>query len=546
MSMKKMVAIVLIGSLSVGMMGCMDKGNEKKQEKIREEKRVEPPKDPLGKYDETVTISTALPENAGIQWVDGDNYDDNPWYRAYEERLNIKVVNDWVSNDYTTKLNLTIADGDLPDVFFVQEQQFQQLIEADLIWELGDIFENYASETVKGYMEMEPGMFEAAKRDGKLYGIPQLSCGIVDQPTQIWVRQDWADEIGLREINTMEDFEKLAKTFREKHGGYAITENQDLECMKNLAIAWGAHPGIWVEGEDGNLEYGSIQPQMKEVLMKYSEWYEEGLINPEFAITDMEKMFQQIINGEVGICPYAQWFGYNPGPDIISNLGDKACFDAYKIPSANGETVKTSIKYSNYGYIVVSKECKNPEAALKLLNFFAYMSDDAQGKESTEFIDSLFNHAYTNIPYALRVINPMTDYNQFEKVTSYLEKYQNGEEVDSSELGKDAIKYEHCVEWLEKKTPEAVGDWMQQGSPKSAYRISKEIIDNDEIIKDAYWGQHVETLLNSGSTLDDILTEGFTKIIVGEEPIEYFDTLVENWEAAGGEAATKEVNELCK
>ena len=28
---------------------------------------------------------------------------------------------------------------------------------------------------------------------------------------------------------------------------------------------------------------------------------------------------------------------------------------------------------------------------------------------------------------------------------------QNGEDVDSSELGKDAVKYEHCVEWLEKK-----------------------------------------------------------------------------------------------
>lgn len=118
--------------------------------------------------------------------------------------------------------------------------------------------------------------------------------------------------------------------------------------------------------------------------------------------------------------------------------------------------------------------------------------------------------------------------------------------MDSSELGKDAVKYEHCVEWLEKKTPEAVGDWMQQGSPKSAYRISKEMIDNNEIVKDAYWGQQVETLLSSGSTLDDILKEGFTKIIVGEKPVEYFDTLVENWKAAGGEAATKEVNELCK
>lgn len=59
--------------------------------------------------------------------------------------------------------------------------------------------------------------------------------------------------------------------------------------MNNLAVAWGAHPGIWVEGEDGNLEYGSVQPQMKEVLAKYTEWYKEGLINPEFATTDMEK-----------------------------------------------------------------------------------------------------------------------------------------------------------------------------------------------------------------------------------------------------------------
>lgn len=43
--------------------------------------------------------------------------------------------------------------------------------------------------------------------------------------------------------------------------------------------------------------------------------------------------------------------------------------------------------------------------------------------------------------------------------------------------------------------------------------------------------------------MDDILIEGFTKIIVGEESIDYFDTLVADWESAGGAKATEEINE---
>lgn len=57
------------------------------------------------------------------------------------------------------------------------------------------------------------------------------------------------------------------------------------------------------------------------------------------------------------------------------------------------------------------------------------------------------------------------------------------------------------------------------------------------------WGPQTETLLSAGSTLDDILIEGFTKIIVGEESIDYFDTLVSDWESAGGAKATEEINE---
>ena len=86
---KQALAFLLAGCMAFGMTGCMTKGEDKSANKKGEtQKKVEAPEGPLDKYSETVKISTVLPENAGIQWQEGDSYDDNPWYRAYKERLN--------------------------------------------------------------------------------------------------------------------------------------------------------------------------------------------------------------------------------------------------------------------------------------------------------------------------------------------------------------------------------------------------------------------------------------------------------------------------
>ena len=459
--------------------------------------------------------------------------------RAYKDQFNIQVVNDWVSNDYTTKLNLSIADKSIPDVFFVDAQQLKQLKEADMIYDLTDLYDEYASDLLKGYMEQESATFETGKLDGKLYGVPQLSYGIIDQPAQIWIRKDWKEKLNLADPQSIDDVINIAKAFQKEYGGYGLTENQDLDCFKILATAWGAYPKIWVETESGELGYGSVQPEMKEALEVYAQWYKEGIVDPQFATKDLEKMLQGELNNEVGISPYFQYWGYDPGPNMVSNNGKDSIFEPYKIPSATGETVKAPIEFANYGYIVVNKNCKNPEAVFKLLNFYARCMDEPDQVDD-QLIQDLFKNAYTNIPYALRVINPNTDYNQYIKVTETLKKSLD---EDPMTLGKDGIKYQNSVNFIKNADPTGVGDYLQQGGPKAAYTISKEMLDNGEIVKDAMWGPDTETLLNSGSTLDDILIEGFTKIIVGEKDINYFDTLVQEWEKAGGEKATEEINE---
>ena len=41
-----------------------------------------------------------------------------------------------------------------------------------------------------------------------------------------------------------------------------------------------------------------------------------------------------------------------------------------------------------------------------------------------------------------------------------------------------------------------------------------------------------------------ILNEGYIAIITGEQPLDYFDTMVEQWYNAGGTVLTEEANEL--
>ena len=505
---------------------------------------VEPPEDIWAPYEETVVITTMGEENSGTAFQGDDDYQNNPWYQAYKDRFNIDLHNKWISNDYGTKLNLSIADADIADVFYVDSARLTTLYNAGLIMNLDDVFDRYASDTLKGYWEENKDTWETGCFDGSLYGSPQMSYGIIDQFEYIWIRQDWMQECGFDGPETMDDVIEIATTFAKKYGGYGLAEDQNLDNFFRIALSWGAHPGIWLEQEDGTLGYGSIQPEMKEALAQYAEWYQEGILNQNFTTMDSDKMFQDMINGKCGVIPFAQWFSYNPLPDVISNQGPEAIFYPYEIPTQDGSEIKGSVKFNNGGYVVISNNCKNPEAVMKIVNFFCYMMDNAvEGGEETEFIYSLYDNNYPNLVRGTRVINPMTDYNQFIQIKDAVDRYLAGEEVDISDLGKNVSKYNNCVNWVENQDPNGVGDWLQQGNDRSTYGIAKEYVDKKQYVQDAMWGAQTPTLQSAGSTLNDILIEGFTKIIIGDQPIDYFDTIVEQWLTAGGQQATAEINE---
>lgn len=535
------ICAMLMGVASViSLAGCMSKPSTSTAQGSA---KVEAPEDIWAPYSETVVITTMGEENSGTEFQNGDDYGNNPWYRAYKERFNIDLQNKWISNDYSTKLNLAIADRDIADVFYVDSARLKTLYDAGMIMSLDEVFDRYASDTLKQYREDYADTWETGCFDGQLYGMPQMSYGIIDQFQYVWIRQDWMQECGFEAPETMDDVITIATTFAQKYGGYALPECQTLENFYRLALSWGAHPGIWVEQADGTLGYGTVQPEMKEALAQYAEWYKEGVVNPNFSTLNWDKMMQGMINGECGVIPFAQWFGYNPLPDLIKNQGPDAVFYPYEIPTQDGSPIMGSVSFNNNGYVVISKDCQNPEAVMKIVNFYIYTVNDAVGVETNEYLSELHSFNYPNVVRGTRIINPMNDYNQYLQVKDAYDRYLAGEEVDTAALGTNLSKYESCVKWTESQDPNGVGDWLQQGNDRSAYGIAKKYVDEEQYVKDAKWGPDTPTLQAAGSTLNDILIEGFTKIIIGEKPIDYFDEIVQQWLTAGGAQATAEINE---
>lgn len=547
------MAVLLILTLLFASMGCNNIKKDSEDASLggdtdaitnmnESAKNMTPEELQFGAYDETVTISTATSEYLSAQYPQGDDITNNVWIRAYMERFNINVVTDWVSDEYDTKLNLAISSGELPDVFRVTSAQLRQLIEADMIWDLSEVFDTYASDRLKGYMKTDYDSYLSGTVGDAFYGIPQMHWGIIDQPDYVWIRKDWKEELELEDPKTMDDVVNIAKTFMEKgYSTYGMAVDQSLDYLNVLAPAWGAYPDMWIAGKDGNIVYGSTLPEMKDAIAAWATWYEEGLLDADFATYDFVAMNEGVVSGQVGIQPFYQWWGYNPGVDTVSNNGPDAFFEPYLIPSAIGkDEVVQSIFFANGSYTVVSKECKNPEAVIKLLNFYAYMVDEAVGQEDESIIAEFLDNDRAHVVGAFRVLNPNCDYEQYQAVSKALET------TDTSHFTTSGMwqKYNNSIEYINNQTPGALGDYMQQGNDKSSYGLSTYVLDNELYVKSELWGASPEALLSYGSTLDDLLTEGFTKIIMGIEDIDYFDTVISNWKAAGGDEVTLGINEM--
>lgn len=563
MKKKQLIAFASAMALAVtSLAGCGKSEESTQKEAVSEAEGTAKEDLPLSKYPETVTVHLGGSLNPNAKLPDGMTYDDNPYIDFLKEDLNIEVVYDWVasSTDFEEKMNLCIGSNTVPELMNVNATQYRALLKYDMIQPLDEYFDDYASDALKSYVES--GGEELQKcitnEDGELMAIPApaITAGGINE---MWIRQDWLDSLELEAPRTWDELVKVAEAFvtQDPDGngeddtiGILGPSNSDhmnaiggnQYGLDPLFSSFQSYPQYWLQGEDGTVEYGSIQPETRDALEKISELYTNKLIDPEMLVRSDSK--EPLLAGKVGIFFGPWWCGYTVADATLAGAAD---WQAYFTPLSEDGNYYAHMPDPTSKYVVASKDCKNPEAAFKIVNYLI--------KYERDWIEQGLNTKTSSTDF-YPLWNGYDNADEIEVSTETLEKYLAGEitmdDVDFSQhkLLKNDME---AVTELKKEPYDDfnLDKWnMDSDLAKSNLpRLVSLLVGGAPLVHDTYvpvynaFSGQTETMETKWANLKKMEEETFAKIIMGKADISEFDTFVENWKKQGGDQILKEINE---
>jgi putative aldouronate transport system substrate-binding protein len=514
---------------------------------------------PLTKYDPAIELSTVMSLTDAMQNYIGAKEDvltNNNWINGYEEDLGIKVNYMWSvpATQYDQKLNTQIASDDLPDIMQVSAMQLKTLVDAGMVYDMTQIFEEYQSPFTKEMMDADGGVaLSQATFNGKLMALPNVG-GNIDPASMLWIRQDWLDKLALKAPTTIDELVALAKAFTEndpdgngKADTYGIAMTNTIYTGGNSDMTGffegiGVNPTAWIEGENGKAEYGLIQPQIKQGLSIIADMYKAGYMDKEFITKDGSKVAEDIVAGKVGILYGQHWLPFWPLQDGI-NLNKNADWIAYAIPSLDGQPAKVTIGSSTNTFYAVNVDCEHPEAAVKLFNYFydkdCALSENADTENFHITSNQAIDHPEAAFDWAIvKSFYPLQNLFIHNGVVKYLEG--DDSVLENSWVKDNAIQCEKYEE-----DPIANSSYWSSyrwSGPASGFTVIDYYDKNNLMSQNLYIMADTDSMVQYNTTLNQLALETFTKIIMGTAPIDEFDNFVSQWKTLGGDQITEEVN----
>lgn len=511
---------------------------------------------PYGKYPETVELHTAKRSSSAPKLLPGDTVDDNPMTQYILDTVNVKTVTDWEveGTEFPNKLALMMASNSLPDMFTLGTSDyllFRQLLDNDMLEDLTDVYDKVMNDHLKGTVDSYGGTAqEPFKQDGRLYGIAGGQYAY--EHNILWLRKDWLDECGITELpKTVEDIEAILTAFKEKNPGGnnvgMLLHYQDVATDYNngyganpIFSCFGATPRMWVKNADGEIVWGSTMPEMKEGLRVLADWYQKGLIDPQFATRSALGAMDALVTGSQTGAFFAPWWVTYSINDLPANDPDSdlvpvnAPLDSQGKFHANGPAPAGEVAVVRKGY-------EHPEALAKVMNcefdMWVGLKQEAadiiqETRENGVSWTYLFPTSGVNFTYMTVVPDVgILCKNLIEKGV---------EEGVPTATEQDRIMARQAKYYAD------TGDITTGGWTEYYGRyLASNILTNPEVeLTFPAYAYTTDSMADLKPNLDTLERTTFLKIVMGEQPVDSFDQFVTDWYAQGGQTMTDEVRAL--
>lgn len=267
------------------------------------------------------------------------DYNESLFYQELEKRTGVKVnfQHPAVGTD-KEQFNLLVASGKLPDIieynFTAYSGGPEKAIADRVIIPLNDLIDKHAP-NLKRYLEVNPAIKKELTTDnGTLHVFPAIGAGNTNVTSGFVLRKDWLDELGLAVPETIGEWTEVLRQFKVKKNAKApLTIGLDDFNTDRLNGAFGI--GVSFYQDNGKVKFGPIEAAYKEYLTLLRSWYQEGLLDSDFATTDSRAKATKAISGVAGAFP--TFIGSGMGTYLDSA---KAANPAYDLVAAQHPVLK--------------------------------------------------------------------------------------------------------------------------------------------------------------------------------------------------------------
>ena len=316
---------------------------------------------------------------------------DNAVSKAITEKTGVNINFITPQGNEEEKLNALIASKSLPDLITLGwwEPQVNDIIQADMVYALNELADEYDPYFWNVCDDQAVSWY--TQEDGNIYGYPCSSVTPDDVENNdnigsnqtFLVRKDIYEAIGSPDMTTIEGFEEAVKMAAEK---FPIVDGKPLipigahffDDTGNVSFDQYIQNFLAIPYEkDGKLYDRYTDPEYIEWLRMFNRLSREGYLSTDVFIDQRIQMEEKIAEGRY-FCMLYQYTDMAAQQKALFVKNPDSIYMAVDGPknSKGDDHVLPTNTVCGWTITMVSKNCKNPDKAIQLIDYM--ISEEGQ------------------------------------------------------------------------------------------------------------------------------------------------------------------------